>query len=216
MKEVLSAWNKNPATENIPDLEGVTDKVVINKNQGEFVGLSKVSDYVYRPSMYENKSLYDWIRLYRKSTKRQMRKKKVGDAIDDPDFVEESGDELNIQPGTDAVKEEFKTKTVVDDAPLNNFIDDDIVYGEYDGDEEYEDNDDDDEDELDVMKELAEDIPKKDHSFWPGHSQYATHCAHVRRENPLVVPNFIPVTLPRSNRGDREYYCCAMLTFFKP
>jgi hypothetical protein len=38
----------------------------------------------------------------------------------------------------------------------------------------------------------------------------------MQKENPLIVPNFLPNTLPRSDRGDREYYCCTMLTFFKP
>ena len=52
------------------------------------------------------------------------------------------------------------------------------------------------------MKELAEDIPKMDHSFLPDHPQHATHCAHVHKEDPYIVPNFLPVTLPRSDRGD--------------
>jgi hypothetical protein len=78
VKEVLSAWDEDYA---IVDLEGVEDKVVINKNQGQFVGLSKVSDYVFRPSMYERVSLYDWICLYHKSVKRHTRQKKVGDAV---------------------------------------------------------------------------------------------------------------------------------------
>ncbi|KAF8897114.1 hypothetical protein CPB84DRAFT_1650027, partial [Gymnopilus junonius] len=30
------------------------------------------------------------------------------------------------------------------------------------------------------------------------------------------VPNFLGATLPRCDQGDREYYCCAMLTLFKP
>jgi hypothetical protein len=38
----------------------------------------------------------------------------------------------------------------------------------------------------------------------------------MRKPNDLVVPNFLPNTLPRSDRGDREYYCCTMLTLFKP
>jgi len=97
---------------------------------------------------------------------------------------------------------------------LNDFIDNDIVYGDHDIDEESEEDEEDD--ELNVMKELAECVPKKDHSFQSGHSQYTTHCAHVWKEDPLVVPNFLPVTLPRSDCGDCEYYCCAMLTFFKP
>ena len=218
VKEVLSAWDEDYA---ILDLEGVEDKVVINKNQGQFVGLSKVSDYVCRPSMYEHVSLYDWIRLYHKSAKRRTKQKKVGDAADAPDFVEVSEDELNIRPAVDKGKKEHKMAYTVDDVPLSDFIDNDIACSEPNADEEDDDDDDDDDslDELDVMKELAEDVPKKpkkDYSFQIGHSQYATHSASMRKENPLVVPNFLPTTLPRSDRGDREYYCCTMLTLFKP
>jgi len=79
-----------------------------------------------------------------------------------------------------------------------------------DGDDEEED------DELDVMDELAEHVPKTDRSFQLGHPQHNTHKAHMRREDSSIVPNFLPNTLPRSDRGDREYYCCTMLTFFKP
>jgi hypothetical protein len=39
--------------------------------------------------------LYDWVRLSEKERKRRMLKKKIGDAADNPDFVE-SDDELNI------------------------------------------------------------------------------------------------------------------------
>ena len=67
VKEVLSAWDKVQATENVSDLDSLTNKVVINKNQGWFIGLSKVSDYVYCPSAYEDKSLYNWIQRYKKS-----------------------------------------------------------------------------------------------------------------------------------------------------
>jgi hypothetical protein len=30
------------------------------------------------------------------------------------------------------------------------------------------------------------------------------------------VPNFIGGAVPRSDRGDREYYCSTMLAFFRP
>ncbi|KAK0494357.1 hypothetical protein EDD18DRAFT_1077573, partial [Armillaria luteobubalina] len=30
------------------------------------------------------------------------------------------------------------------------------------------------------------------------------------------VPNFVGGMLPRKDKGDREYYCLAMLTFFRP
>ena len=68
---------------------------MINKNEGWIVGISKVSNYVYQPVTYEQVSLYDWICLYDKTKKRQVRKNQVGDAADDPDF-DESDDKLNI------------------------------------------------------------------------------------------------------------------------
>src|SRR6202041_2372033 len=44
------------------------------------------------------------------------------------------------------------------------------------------------------------------------------HSHHVTLLNDMHewVPNFIGGAIPRSDRGDREYYCSTMLTFFKP
>ena len=148
-----------------------------------------------------------------------MKTKKVGDAIDDPEFSD-SDDELNIKPDQHISKTDTQCNSttkisVAQKCELSNdFIEDDIEYFE----QESSDNeiDEKDEDELNVMDELAEAIPKFDRSFQSGHPQCRTHQARMKRENPLVVPNFTPNTLPRSDRGDREYYCCTMLTFFKP
>ena len=85
VKEVLNAWTEVQGSETITDLDDIPDKVVINKSQGQFIGLSRVNDYVYRPSAYDKVSLYDWIRLAEKTKKRRMRKKAIGDAVDDPD-----------------------------------------------------------------------------------------------------------------------------------
>ena len=223
VRETMSAWDTD--TTRVPDLDGVLDKVVISKSQGQFIGVSKVNDYIFRPSMYEHVSLYDWIRLAEKTRKRRMRKKKVGESIDDPEF-DESDDELNIQPtevrstpvktGGLSVKMEAGSSNI-GDAPLSDFVEDDIGY--LNG---VNDNSDDGEgenseyNELDVMAELAEHVPKNNYSFRHGHPQLQTHRARMRDEDPAVVPNFLPNTLPRSDRGDREYYCCTMLTLFKP
>ncbi|KAJ7101099.1 hypothetical protein C8R44DRAFT_543710, partial [Mycena epipterygia] len=44
-----------------------------------------------------------------------------------------------------------------------------------------------------------------------------THYVKISPENlTSVVPNFVGGSLPRRDAGDREYYCCTMLTFFKP
>ena len=42
---------------------------------------------------------------------------------------------------------------------------------------------------------------------------HGTRCLPVRKEK---VPNFVGPTLPRSDQGDREFYCSVMLTLFKP
>ena len=52
--------------------------------------------------------------------------------------------------------------------------------------------------------------------FLPGHPQ---HNSHVVKSDPLkkdVVPNFMGGSLPCSDQGDRDFYCCTMLTLFKP
>jgi hypothetical protein len=102
VKEVLRVWEEEGNLDAVSDLDGVQDNVVINKSQdGKFVGISKINDYIYRPSIYEEYSLYDWIRFYEKGTKRKTIKKLVGDTADDPEFVE-SDDELNIGPSDKA------------------------------------------------------------------------------------------------------------------
>ena len=42
------------------------EQLLINKQRGSYVGLSSVRDYTYRPRIYDNVSLYDWICLSKK------------------------------------------------------------------------------------------------------------------------------------------------------
>src|SRR5882762_4844619 len=55
--EVLKAWKQ--------DGDVQSDKVILLKNvDGEFIGLSTVDDYIYRPYELSDKSLYEWIQIY--------------------------------------------------------------------------------------------------------------------------------------------------------
>jgi hypothetical protein len=53
--------------------------------------------------------------------------------------------------------------------------------------------------------------------FLPGHGQRNTHMVKLisSRSNTFIL-NFIGGPLPRCDQGDFEYYCCTMLTLFKP
>jgi hypothetical protein len=44
-----------------PNIEDKPEKVILIKNLGRYVGLSNVYDYIFRPIIYKNLSLYDWI-----------------------------------------------------------------------------------------------------------------------------------------------------------
>ena len=52
--------------------------------------------------------------------------------------------------------------------------------------------------------------------FLRDHPLYKTHQIGFDESKYNIVPNFVGGSLPRCDRGDREYYCTTMLTLFKP
>jgi len=53
--------------------------------------------------------------------------------------------------------------------------------------------------------------------FLPGHNQRKTHKVKcITSRSDTFILNFIGGTLPRRDQGDYDYYCCTMLTLFKP
>jgi hypothetical protein len=44
------------------------------------------------------------------------------------------------------------------------------------------------------------------------HPLYKTHKVKFDKQKKNIVPNFVGVSLPRCDQGDREYYCATMLT----
>ncbi|KAJ3820792.1 hypothetical protein F5880DRAFT_1487394, partial [Lentinula raphanica] len=53
-------------------------------------------------------------------------------------------------------------------------------------------------------------------SFIEGHPLASTHRVQKFRNTEYTIPNFVGPPLPRSDKEDREYYCCTMLVLFKP
>ncbi|KAJ7781446.1 hypothetical protein B0H16DRAFT_1298763, partial [Mycena metata] len=65
-------------------------------------------------------------------------------------------------------------------------------------------------------KELNNKTKAVKHLFIGDHKQRDTHgvwCDFSRLDN--IIPNFMGGAIPRSDRGDREYYCMTVLTIFK-
>ena len=180
----------------LEEIEDFPEKIVLNKSKGKFVALSKVHDYIYRPSAFGTVNLYDWIRCAnkkRKSLKSYKENSAKDDMISDENSTD-SEDELNI----------------IDNSFIGGGtnIETDWIAS----DQTYEDMD--DELNIDTNDEYYED-DSRFHSFLPDHPQHHTYEVQCKSLSELVVPNFIGGTLPRCDQGDREYYCSTMLTLFK-
>ncbi|KDQ49304.1 hypothetical protein JAAARDRAFT_97396, partial [Jaapia argillacea MUCL 33604] len=52
--------------------------------------------------------------------------------------------------------------------------------------------------------------------FLSDHPQHNSHFAILRQDHESFIPNFVGGSLPRSDKGSREFYCSVMLTLFKP
>ena len=54
------------------------------------------------------------------------------------------------------------------------------------------------------------------HHFLKEHPLHQSHHVRLLVDVQEWVPNLVGRAVPRSDHGDREYYCSTMLTFFKP
>ena len=61
------------------------EQLLINKQRGSYIRLSSIRDYTYRPWIYDNVSLYDWICL----SKKEFITKSDHEAFNDDDEEEE-------------------------------------------------------------------------------------------------------------------------------
>ncbi|KII82907.1 hypothetical protein PLICRDRAFT_682664 [Plicaturopsis crispa FD-325 SS-3] len=200
------------------ELETENDTLVLNKQKGRLVGLTNVHDYVYRPAEYRDMNLYDWVSRYERK-RRPKEPKQVYVGFEDDCEPEE--DELNI-----VGEEDTGAAAAADDT--KPFGGDDFrqgdkkwsveAFAQEDPGDDLE-SDDNDNDELDTgFDDPADGRRSKDtkDTFMRGHPLFQTHLARCAKEVHARVPNFLGAPLPRVDRGDRDYYCSTMLTFFKP
>ena len=166
-------------------------KMMLIKKKGKIIGLSPVQDYVHRAPELEHVNLYEWIRCYKREKLRQ-RLGKNGCTMD-----KYTGASVgNIPEDDDAVSD-----------------------GPSDGDEwdssfqSFELNM---ENDRPTSRNINLKLNKNQHRFTEEHPLHETHAMPFVPDNMLRIPNFVGASLPRCDKGDREYYCCSMLTIFKP
>jgi hypothetical protein len=193
----------------------------VSKKDGEYVGLSEVMDYKYCPKQFKDIALYDWMRLYEKSKRpksefQQFHQSMKTEPCDDNDLPHRKRkryianvmkESLDYQVREQLAKDSGATWaddhaiTESDEEDLSSASDSDSDNSEYDGDNYSEYDSDDENGWIPLLND---------------HPQEHTHMVRIQSEKKEKIPSFVGGTLPRHDIGDREYYCCTMLTFFKP
>jgi hypothetical protein len=211
--EAEIAWNTSLKHEN-------NANVVIQRSKEQYIGLSNVYDYIYRPSFYKNMDLFNWIRLSKKSKRTskqqkqfnicQERLKKYGKFTIDTDMIDTESDvsstlvddidELDMFQLTSdkECNKQIHDMMQIPDCIETDFSDDEIIL------------------KMNTCNEILTNDVDKDLAFIELHPQYQTHHVHCIKDTDKIVPNFMNGSLPRRDHGDQEYYCLTMLVLFKP
>src|ERR1700678_3121888 len=161
-------------------------KVALIKKKGRIVGLSPVQDYVHCAPELEHISLYEWIRCYKREKIHQRKKRRGRD--------EDKG------PGAAA------SDIVPEDNVASNGDELDSSFQSIQVESDTEIN----------GPAESGNKSKNQYRFTKNHPLHETHVTRFISDNMLRVPNFVGASLPRCDQGDKEYYCCSMLTIFKP
>jgi hypothetical protein len=70
------------------------EKVLLQKNMNRYVGISSVYDYIYRPLIYNDITLYEWIQMAQRvkipAKKKNKKKTAMSDSEDELDIIKTS------------------------------------------------------------------------------------------------------------------------------
>ena len=211
VREVFKSWKSEEDLQEI-----IPEKLVVQKGvEGEIVGFSSVDDYMYRPTLFENRTLYEWVQMSTRCKKPKSQKKKNSSSEDEK--IVEIEDKPQPQPQS---KFKFKGKKYTDYSEaetddLNLTTEDELSDDNADI-SEYEPSDFGSDTSFDSNIETYTGKATTMYTFLKDHPLCKTHKVKFDKQKKNTVPNFVGGSLPRCDQGDREYYCATMLTLFKP
>ncbi|KAJ7764348.1 hypothetical protein B0H16DRAFT_1310771, partial [Mycena metata] len=207
---VRKFWHHDDIAED--DHRVLDEKVELTTDQGNLVASSAVDDYRYRPIVFENVTLYEWVQC---SAKKRRTKKEQADFLAEL----EAESKYRIPSHKNQFQHYIMTSSDDSDADYSdNYNSDEDVSDEQDI-LSCSDWDTDDDDETVYIKQAKIDKRRRipNHPFLKDHPKFKTHCVACDFSKlDSVIPNFIGGALPRADKGDRGFYCLTMLTMFKP
>jgi hypothetical protein len=201
-------WAEDNVIDSSLGNNSVEEKVTISRENGTIVARSMVDDYVFRPAVFENVNLYEWIQCAEKKARtpkeRQLFKNSITQSKSLTSF--ERNGIFSISRSVDSEVEDLDYECSTDDGEFSSVFSD-------------SDWESDDDDETITSKQAAFDKAHRPirYPFMTGHPCYESHAVSCdfKRIN-TTIPNFIGGAPPRSDKGDHNFYCMTMLTMFKP
>ena len=182
VRQALSSWTLDDENEMEVDCE----KVMLWNLDGKVIGRSTVHDYIYRPACYEDVNLYEWLQCAKRV------KISVADEHDEI-HIEFENTPTQEQPIGYGIPNMDNLNVGFGEMNIGNggdFVEHDLDSCESDCSES----------EVDERILL----------FLEDHPLYETHYVEFDENKKKIVPNFVGGSLPREDRGDREYYCTTM------
>ncbi|KAJ7714279.1 hypothetical protein B0H16DRAFT_1269558, partial [Mycena metata] len=182
------------------------DKIKIQNDRGTLVGSSMIDDYALRPLIFSDLNLYEWIQCHQKKELNNGEREALQEARRNREEY------LNDADGADSDDDSFTSFIEKDQEDSDSWSDAESIQSNSTtwslGDT----------DDVIVEKQAKHNKEAKavKHLFIGEHKQRDTHgvwCDFTRLD--CIIPNFIGGAIPRSDRGDREYYCMSIMTIFK-
>jgi hypothetical protein len=187
------------------------DMVSLRNADGKVVASSVVDDYIYRPVQYEHLSLYEWVQCSTVKCRTAIKKKEFKEEVlghraylaelkntdedDDGDSDDMSDFIVNDDSGSDSDSE--PSSLTDNESSWSSSDDDDVIVRKVQRSAR--------------RRKMWHPFISEDHSlFWT----HEVTCDLTRVSR--IVPNFMGGAVPRSDKGDRDYYCVTMMTLFKP
>src|ERR1700723_3407078 len=122
VREVFSSWRSAKEWK-----DQAPEKVIVQKSNFKYVGFSAVHDYMYRPDIFADITLHEWVQMAKRC--KVVKKKKHDILTDAPDELDLIGhDDITVQPKTSDTKpdevqlddELDKTDTDTDELNIGN------------------------------------------------------------------------------------------------
>ncbi|KAJ7222667.1 hypothetical protein B0H12DRAFT_1031258 [Mycena haematopus] len=202
-------WPEQPQTvEVVLDADGSmvdvvndeTHRAILMKSTKSYVGETSVDDYTHRPKIYERCTLFDYLQI---STRCKRTAADLAEFEASVAVLKALVAQLPRGPRFDSGFSHFLQQAAGDAA--------ETLEAEDEGGDAW------------LVKDLPADagieVPDdvSSYAFEKGHPLWRSHFVKCDRTKlQTVVPNFVGGSLPRKDQGNRETYCCTMLTFFKP